>query len=564
LANHSNDMLAIFSLITLLTVLIVCANVANLMLGRAEARQRELALRQSLVRMLLTEGVVVSMVAWMAACGAAFTMSRVLAGLLPPDPSGTTINADFTPDWRVAAYAMTLALIGTVAFTLAPAIRAWRQEVLPWLKAGEHSVVQGRSKLSSALVIMQLAFSVLLLVGAGLAYRSLSQMGRLNLGYKTDKLLLASVNTAGSAKTPAANRIVIERLRERMRIIPGVTSVSHARSVSFWSELVRRNATDQPVRAQQNFVGPGYLEALGITPLVGREFALGEPARAHPGAIINQHLAETLWPGGSAVGQTVRVGKDSQAVEIVGVMPNALFSGFRRDANPNFILRSELEEPGPPGEATFYVRYGGNLDAITSTLRRATLDVDTRVPIVSVRTMETQRDSAKWPVRAIVTLLAVFSVGCLLIAVIGQYAVVAYGVRRRTRDFGVRMALGASSSHILGSVLNDGLWLTAVGLLSGFALSLAAGVALEGWAVRRQPNGRAYVRRSVCRARRRIAGGVLSNGPTGDTHRPHAGAAAGITLADHAARTIAAMAAERVRQGRALHAQALGGADPVR
>ena len=156
LSRQGNQMLAIFSVITLLTVLIVCANVANLMLARAVARQRELALRQSLgasrariVRMLLVEGVLVSSIAWLIACAAAIAVSKMLARLLPPDPSGTTINADFTPDWKVAAYAMTLALLGTVAFTLAPAIRAWQQEVLPWLKAGEHGVVQGRSRRSS-------------------------------------------------------------------------------------------------------------------------------------------------------------------------------------------------------------------------------------------------------------------------------------------------------------------------------------------------------------------------------------------------------------------------------
>jgi putative ABC transport system permease protein len=129
---------------------------------------------------------------------------------------------------------------------------------------------------------------------------------------------------------------------------------------------------------------------------------------------------------------------------------------------------------------TFYIRYLGNLDAITPALRRGTLDVDAKVPIGAIRTMETQLDSAKWPVLAITTLLAIFAVGSLLIAVIGQYAVVAFGVRRRTRDFGVRMALGASSARILGAVLNDGLKLTAVGLLTGFLLSVAAGIGLKG------------------------------------------------------------------------------------
>lgn len=487
LSRQGNYILAIFSVITALTVLIVCANVANLMLVRAAARQRELALRQSLgasrtriIRMLLAEGVLASTVAWAAACVAAITVSRLLARLLPPDPSGTTINADFTPDWKVAAYAMTLALLGTVACTLAPAIRAWRQEVLPWLKAGEHGVVQGRSKLASGLVAVQLAFCVVLLTGASLAYRSLSVMSRLDLGYKTDHLLLVSANTAGGAATPAANRILLERLRERLRAMPGVASVSHARWTSGWSESVRRRGTDNPVPADQNFIGPGYLATLGLTPLTGREFAPGDGPRAYPGAIINQHLAETLWPDVTAVGQTLRVGRDQQIVEIVAVMPNALLTGFRRDANPNVIFRSAQQEPGTPGETTFYIRYGGGLDAVASAIGRAVREVDPRVPIVSVRTMERELESAKWPVRAITTLLVIFAVGSLLIAVIGQYAVVTFSMRRRTRDFGLRMALGASSSQILGSVLGEGLRMTMIGLLVGCLLSLGAGMALRG------------------------------------------------------------------------------------
>jgi putative ABC transport system permease protein len=174
------------------------------------------------------------------------------------------------------------------------------------------------------------------------------------------------------------------------------------------------------------------------------------------------------------------VGEDQQAVEIVGVMPNALFSGFRRDASLNFVLRSVLQEPGAPGETTFYLKYAGSLDAVAPALSRAVREVDAKVPVVAVRTMEKQLESDRWPVLAIITLLTVFAIGSLLIAVIGQYAVVAFSMRRRTRDFGVRMALGASSSHILGAVLGEGLRMTVVGLLSGFALSLAAGIALRG------------------------------------------------------------------------------------
>lgn len=149
---------------------------------------------------------------------------------------------------------------------------------------------------------MQLAFSVLLLTGAGLAYRSLSTMSRLDMGYKTDHLLLAEVNTAGSAATPDAHRILLEQLQERMRAMPGVTSVSHARWMnSGWGQQVRRVGGGKLLRADQNYVGPGYLEVLGMAPPAGRESARSEGPRANPGAIINQHLADALWPGDSAV-----------------------------------------------------------------------------------------------------------------------------------------------------------------------------------------------------------------------------------------------------------------------
>jgi predicted permease len=481
-------LLALFSVITLLTVLIVCANVANLLLARAALRQRELALRQALgasrgrlFRVLLVESLVVSLIAWLFACAFAITVSRVLANLIPPDPSGTSFNPDFSPDWTVGTYALALALFGTVAFTLLPALRLWRQDVLPWLKAGERGVVRGQSRLSRALVVTQLAFSVLLLTAAGLAYRSLTAMSRLELGFNPSHVLLASVNTAGSARTPEANRQLIEDLRAGIGAIPGVESVSHVRwSVGWGGEPIRLRVTDEPIRVTQNFVGPAYLEVLGLVPIVGREFPARDARRGNAGAIINQRLADALWPGQSAIGHTILVGQEPQTLEIVGVAPNAIFNGTRGDEHPNFVFRSEAQEPGTPGEVTFYVRYAGSLDAAASALGRALREVDASVPVVSVRTMEAELNREAWVVHAMSGLLTAFAIGSLAIAVIGQYAIVAFGVRRRIRDFGLRMALGASSHRILRSVLGEAFHMTLVGLLGGFALSLAAGTALRG------------------------------------------------------------------------------------
>jgi ABC-type antimicrobial peptide transport system permease subunit len=174
------------------------------------------------------------------------------------------------------------------------------------------------------------------------------------------------------------------------------------------------------------------------------------------------------------------IGSKLQRLDVIGVTRDAFFNGFTRNTQPNYVFRSEFQEPSSPGEATFYVRYTGSLDAAVSGVSRALLAVAPNAPVVSTRTMEMQLQSQKWPVMAISTLLIVFAIGSLAIAVMGQYAVVAFSMRRRTRDFGVRIALGASSRHILRSVLGEGLGMTAAGLLSGVALSVAASQLLRG------------------------------------------------------------------------------------
>jgi predicted permease len=485
IAQQGPHFLAIFSVVTTLTLLIVCANVANLMLARAVTRQREMAVRQSfgasrvrIVRILMAEGLVISLTAWGVACLFAVWMSHTVAGLLPPfGAGGAPPDVDFAPDWGVAAYAMLLAILGTVAFTVAPALRTWRQDLLPFLKAGEHGIVQGRSGLSNALVVLQLAFTVLLLTTAGLAYRSLSVIYALDLGFNKNNLLLVTLNTTGTATSKDANIALLDRLRERLRSVPGVGSVSYARRPpqEFWAtERVRSEATQESVPAERNEVGPGYLEVLGVTPVLGRDLAEHEPGRKRTGVVVSQNLAGALWPGRSALGRTMQLAS-REAVEVIGIAPDGFFSGYRRELHPGFVFVSMQQERPGPGEATFYIRYAGSLESVVPAIGRAVREVDARVPIVYLRTMDAQLDSLTWLVRALTTMLTLFAAGSLMIAALGQYAVMAFTMRRRTRDFGVRIALGASSLQVLASVLREGLQLTGVGLSTGFALTLITG-----------------------------------------------------------------------------------------
>ena len=196
MATRGNRMLAVFSVVTFLTIVIVCANVTNLLIARAVVRQREMAVRESLgasrgriVRSLLAEGLVLSVVAWVAACLFAWWVSKAVVPFLVPETGGPVVTPDLTPDWTVVAYALGLALLCTLAVTVGPALRTRHQQLLPFLKVGEQGVVQGRSRLTHGLVVLQLAFSVLLLTSAGLARRSLSLQDSLDVGFDTRNVL---------------------------------------------------------------------------------------------------------------------------------------------------------------------------------------------------------------------------------------------------------------------------------------------------------------------------------------------------------------------------------------
>jgi predicted permease len=495
--------LAIFSVVTMLTLFIVCANVANLMLSRAVARQRETAIRQSLgasririLRVLLVEGLTISLIAWAAACVMADWFAKGIVKLIPDatNPMGLRsnhVNMDFSPDWRVLAYAMLLAVIGTLVFTLGPSIRAWRRNVLPDLKAGDQSVAQGRSWLSSVLVVAQLGFTVVLLTTSGLAYRSFSIMNATDFGFNKDNLLLVTINPTLGIRSGDASAQLMEDVRQKIRMVRGVSSVSHIRfpiPYGGMRDSVVGNDPQKPVMAMSNYVGPDYFQALGLRPISGREFSAEDRTRSVSVAVINQNLAEELWPGQTAVGRTVLIGSKRRPVEVIGVAPNASYSGFEKDSRPNFVFLAEQQDRGgitgrfdlrESGETTFYIRYAGSLDAVAPGVISAIQQVDARIAVVYSRTMNTQFETITLPTRLIISLLTLFSTTSLVIAVMGQYALVSFNMKRRTREFGVRVAMGASSRLIVRSVLKEGLVLTAAGLALGFALSLAASVGLR-------------------------------------------------------------------------------------
>lgn len=475
----------------LLTLLIVCANVANLMLGRSVVRQREMAVRQSIggsrlriLRMLLSEALVLSSIASAAAFLFAVWVSHAVVKLIPPLESGARLQPDLTPDWSVAGYATMLAVACALAFTLAPALRAWNQELLPWLKAGEHGVAQGRSMLANALVVLQLALCVLLLTAAGLATRSLHLIDTADLHFEKDHLLIVKVLTSGAAAAEQDNIALLERLRERLSALHGIVSASYASAVppspfGQWYGSVRAAGSTNVVPVRGIDVGPDYLHALGVRGVAGQEISASDVTAARKSAVITRHLAEALWPNESAIGRTILIG--SGARNVAAISPDAAFSGIGPEAEANFVFLPERNGDDRPGMRFFHLRYTGNPQAIGLAVRAAIRQTDARVPVSEVKTMDAELEDYTAPVILIASLLGCFSTGSLIIAAIGLYAVIAFHTARRTRDFGIRMAVGASSTRILQSVLGEGLMLAAIGSIIGLALSLAAGRALRGF-----------------------------------------------------------------------------------
>lgn len=488
LSTHGTTFLAIFSVITLLTLMIVCANVANLLLGRATVRQRELALRQSLgasrvriVRMLFAEGLVIAMLSCVAAYAIAWWMAGVVADLVAPMVPPAVSRVITALDWTVAGYALMLALGSMAFFTLAPSLRAWQQPLLPWLKAGEQGVVQGRSRLSSGLVVLQLALAVLLITSAGLVFRSISLIAGAELGFDSRSILMATVNTGGSAVDERASAALLERLRARLRTVPGIDEVSYASRgarENVRTERLGAGSAGDSVAAEINLVGPDYLGVYGLTPLSGREIGIEDGPAITP-AVVTQGLADRLWPGQPAIGRRLFFGRQREReAEVVGLAPDALFNGNRPTGNL-YVLLPAADTQRQPGERTLYLRYRGRLDVVAPAIGRAIRAEDPRVPLVSLRTLDSQLEIDFWPVRALTTLLTMFAVGSLVIAMIGQYAVVAFDMRRRRREFGLRIAMGASSRQILAAVLQEGFRFTTIGLAIGFGLSVLTGTGLS-------------------------------------------------------------------------------------
>jgi predicted permease len=469
-----------------MVLLIACANLANLLLAVAASREREISVRQAigagrgrLVRQLLTESLLVSAIGASLAIVVAGWLSRAILRFLPPDAAGAVANLTFRFDPRVLGFTGALTLITCLLFGLAPALRATRTSLTPALKESTGGAGQGRWT-SRGLVIGEVALCAILLIGAGLFVQSLWRIRSLDSGFVAEHVLVAGVKGPREYRR-AELQSRIDALREQIAVLPGVraSGASQVRPLSGFaiSGMVEAEghipAPGEDADAYDLSISPGFYVAMGTPLIEGRDFTGRDDANAPRVAIVNESFARQFFPGRSPMGR--RFGIDGPAsvgaMEIVGLVRDTRWIGLRRMPTPMYYR--PYRQSGA-ATTTLAFRTTGDLGALAAALERASHNLDPRLSLKDVVPFTEMEDRSLVVERLVAQVSACFGILALLVACVGLYGMLAYGVARRTREIGVRIALGASLGGVQWMVLRESLLL----LVAGFALGVPAALAL--------------------------------------------------------------------------------------
>ncbi len=473
---------AVMMVVVALLLLIACVNVANLFLARARDRRREMGVRLSLgasrgriVRQLLTESLVFSLLGGLGGLVLARFALAVLAGVsLPMDgPWDITLTMDST----VLGFTLAISLTAGLLFGMAPALQAASPDTMGAVK-GDSGGKGARSRASSALVVLQMALSVLLLISSGLFLRSLQGATRVHPGFADPgTLVVASVDPGLQGYEPARSRELLDRIMEEVQVLPGVTAVGMTSNLPLGLSSSSQGvmipgyefAEGEQRGSEYHIVTEGYLEALGVKLLDGRSFTRQDDGAGAPVLIVNQRFAERFWPGQSAVGRTVRTGGQDRTV--IGVVETGKYRSLGETPTEFMYLpQRELFTSG----MTLVARSSSDSQALLGEIRRLVRALDPDLPVFDARTMEEHMGIALLPARLGGTALGFFGFLGLSLAAVGIYGVMAYSVARRRRELGIRVALGADKGRVLRLVLGEGMRLAVLGMLLGLAAALAA------------------------------------------------------------------------------------------
>jgi macrolide transport system ATP-binding/permease protein len=478
-----------------LILLIACANVANLLLARAGTRQKEIAIRLAtgagrtrLIRQLLTESVLLSALGGAAGLALALSISGLVAGFSPPNNNAfSSLTLDNRLDLRVLGFTLAISLLTGILFGLAPALIASRPDLVPALK--DEATVFGKKvrhlNLRNLLVVGQVAVSVIVLVGAGLCIRSLRHLYGIDTGFDPSRVLVMSTDLSLSGYTRERGLRFYTELLERVQRLPGVEAASLATQIAlgdgFGAVMTAEGSLPKPgedIGSDFNQIGPEYFRVMKIPLVEGREFGQSDAAGTPPIAIINEAAARRFWPGQSAIGRRVVVGRppDDQVREVVGVARNSKYRRLTEALRPAVFLPFLQRYRA---DMTLHVRTAGEPTALLAAVRREVQALDASLPLYNIRTLEEQKDSSLYASRLAATLLTVFGLLALLLAAVGVYGVMAYTVNRRTHEIGIRLALGARSRDVRRLVMVEGTALVTIGLVLGLGVALA-GTSLVG------------------------------------------------------------------------------------
>ena len=474
---------AFLLVVVALVLLIACVNVANLLLARAAARRKEIgvriavgAKRRRLIRQLLTESALLTAVAAVIGVLAA-SWSADFIGRYVVSRSPEPISLALAPDGNVLAFTVIVSVLTTLLFGLLPAYRATSLDVLPVLR-DEAAQTTGRSRTRSLLVGLQVTWCTVLLACATLFLRSLQNARVIDPGFDPTGVVDVSVDLRSAHLSDDQGRAFYQRLNERARELPGVRSATVAAltplggsnmQVRLWAQGQSRD--ERPQMPYFNVVGANYFETLGIPVVAGRSITADDRATTPPVTVVNERMARLFWPGENPIGK--RVSMDSSSwMTVVGVVRDTKYNSLG-ESTPAFMYLPF--EQNYRSEMVLQVRDGANSLALRQALPQLVHDLDPQLPPVAAATLAEDMRISLLPAQLAASLLGAFGMLALLLATIGIYGVTSYTVAQRTRELGIRTALGASGTDILRLLLGQSLRVVAIG--AGVGLALALGIA---------------------------------------------------------------------------------------
>jgi putative ABC transport system permease protein len=474
-----------------LVLLVACVNVTNMLLARASARQRELGIRLAigasrgrLIRQLLTEGVVLGLVGAAAGIAVAFVLLRAIQAIPLPIPIPLALALRI--DSRVLIFSTAVAMLAGVLAALAPALRATRLNVSSDLKA-EPAVVGTTGRrwtLRDALIVSQTALTLVLLVGAGLLTRSILEAQRLNVGFRPAGLSMISAELGLIGYTDQQAAAFFERAIEKVRTIPGVTSVTRASRQPLSINMNRqgvffpeRPAADQVHIVSVTWVDPEYFETIGVPLLRGRNFTTADTPSSAGVVIVNSAFVKAFWPEiADPVGRRFRTrGLDGPEFEVVGVVGDYKVEPVGERPRP-YVHHALAQRPSNGG--VLIARTASDSGALLTAMKREMLALEPNAVFIEEKTMEAQVDMSLMPARLAAQTAALVGVVATVLAAIGLYGTVAYAVARRTREIGIRIALGAAPRGVVSMVMRQGLVVACGGIALGLLLTWPAARAL--------------------------------------------------------------------------------------